>query len=319
MLSGYLNGQNLVPNPSFEEYITCPDFVSQIERVSEWDSYRNTPDYHNACDLSNVVGVPFSIASGYQEAKDGDAYVGYHQYTSLVNSEVLTEVIGVQLNAALTIGQEYYVSFFVNRAIAGGIDAAGNCWSNGQAARFSMNPYESWPPEVAVPVDNFSHVYNQSLISDTADWLKVEGFFTPDSAYQYLSIGNFYLAEELTVECEMEYSTYTTYYFVDCVCVAPDQSDCDYLLSNNDIASTDETIRVFPTPFSNQISIVTDGQALYQFNILDLSGKIVRSGVLPRGTELHIISDLDSLTRGAYLVRIISQNTPTRHINLLKI
>ncbi|MBL7779146.1 MAG: hypothetical protein JNK66_12750 [Chitinophagales bacterium] len=30
---GILHAQNLVPNPSFEEYDTCPDFAGQINRA----------------------------------------------------------------------------------------------------------------------------------------------------------------------------------------------------------------------------------------------------------------------------------------------
>jgi hypothetical protein len=58
-----INAQNLVPNPSFEEYSICPDGTSQIDRATHWMPFRHTPDYHNACDESEIVGVPNSIAA----------------------------------------------------------------------------------------------------------------------------------------------------------------------------------------------------------------------------------------------------------------
>src|SRR5687768_16803403 len=69
-------GQNLVPNPSFEDYDTCPEFLSQINYAIGWGSSRQTPEYYNSC------AIPFTVASvphnyfGSQYPASGNAYAG---------------------------------------------------------------------------------------------------------------------------------------------------------------------------------------------------------------------------------------------------
>src|SRR5689334_10862519 len=89
-----LKAQNLVPNPSFEIFDTCPDNVDQVNRAQGWSSFGNTPDYFNTCDSTGnmAVSIPHN-ALGYQLAADGSAYCG------LFNHEVFEyrEYIGSQL------------------------------------------------------------------------------------------------------------------------------------------------------------------------------------------------------------------------------
>jgi len=40
---------NLVPNPSFEDTVNCPYFISEILSCANWLNFGNTPDYFNAC------------------------------------------------------------------------------------------------------------------------------------------------------------------------------------------------------------------------------------------------------------------------------
>ncbi|PGH38056.1 MAG: hypothetical protein CRN43_17530 [Candidatus Nephrothrix sp. EaCA] len=79
--------QNLVPNPSFEEYIRCPrlpsnraqDFVGK-----NWHSCSaGTPDYYNSCS-KDQCGVPNNWA-GVAPAHSGKGYAGIFMWTA--NSE----------------------------------------------------------------------------------------------------------------------------------------------------------------------------------------------------------------------------------------
>jgi hypothetical protein len=54
---------NLVPNPSFEIYSTCPDNISgtqddQVSKATGWSSWIKTPDYYNVC--PNLLAKPKS-------------------------------------------------------------------------------------------------------------------------------------------------------------------------------------------------------------------------------------------------------------------
>src|SRR4051812_24988935 len=94
-------GQNLIPNPSFEDTIGCPFTVGQpssdeLLHAPPWyTTTRGTSDYFNQCN-SAMVGVPNNYF-GYQTAYSGVAYAGvwsrfntanYREYISapLLNS-----------------------------------------------------------------------------------------------------------------------------------------------------------------------------------------------------------------------------------------
>ena len=54
---GYLQSQNLVPNPSFETYTACPTAGSQIYYANPWTGpTTNSTGYYNSC--SSASGVP---------------------------------------------------------------------------------------------------------------------------------------------------------------------------------------------------------------------------------------------------------------------
>ena len=101
-------GQNLVPNPSFENVIQCPFSLGLETYTSNWKSARETPDYFNTCASSSVAEVP-SNNFGYQQPCTGNAYMGMLTYRS--DSSLYTEAATVQLTSPLSIGQIYYVSF----------------------------------------------------------------------------------------------------------------------------------------------------------------------------------------------------------------
>ena len=64
---------NLVPNPSFEDTVTCPNNRGQITYATSWlNPTIASPDYMNACNAGQV-GVPSNYL-GTQNAHTGNAY-----------------------------------------------------------------------------------------------------------------------------------------------------------------------------------------------------------------------------------------------------
>ena len=55
-LNGY--GQNLVPNPSFEDTAYCVSGPTQVQAALGWESYADSPDYFNPCTSNSDVSVP---------------------------------------------------------------------------------------------------------------------------------------------------------------------------------------------------------------------------------------------------------------------
>src|ERR1700740_3594612 len=101
---------NLVPNPSFEDTVGCPQGQDEIDKSIGWSSYRYTPNYFNSCDQSNYISVPDNFA-GYQFAASGNAYSGFVAYLShtLVGVNNFREFIGHSLFSPLSIGTKYFV------------------------------------------------------------------------------------------------------------------------------------------------------------------------------------------------------------------
>ncbi len=74
-----LNAQNLVPNPNFEDYSSCPTGEGQIDVLDDWYSpTAGTPDFFHGCFGPGIggVGVPINFM-GNQLALSGKGYAGF--------------------------------------------------------------------------------------------------------------------------------------------------------------------------------------------------------------------------------------------------
>src|SRR5689334_22609077 len=104
--------QNLVPNGGFETYSTCPDLPGQVDLATGWFILTQaTPDYFNACDTNNNVGVPLSVF-GTQAAHSGDAYAGIILAHFTFNNT--REYIEIAFDSALVANETYCFQMFVS-------------------------------------------------------------------------------------------------------------------------------------------------------------------------------------------------------------
>lgn len=144
---------NLVPNPSFEEYNQCPNADAQFSRVNHWVSFRNNPDYQNACDTTNKAGVPNNIW-GYQSAASGQAYAGMLSFSSSGNqSTSFREYLGAELISPLTIGTRYYVSLKVSPTLTGSLPFGSVKYVHNKLGVLFTTTSSS-----QYPITNFAHV-----------------------------------------------------------------------------------------------------------------------------------------------------------------
>src|SRR5690606_21827151 len=100
---------------------------------------------------------------------------------------------------------------------------------------------------------NNADIEHNEFISDTANWILIEGWFTADSMYNWLAIGNFYDDQQTnTIELGWEDHCCAIYY-IDNVCVTKNPTDCDYLLSVKD--ENENKIKVIPNPFIGELKL----------------------------------------------------------------
>lgn len=290
MATHLVNAQiNLVPNPSFEDTVTCPDHGGNIDQASGWINCGITPDYFNVC--ANIsfpsLGVPDGFYSGYQFAFNGNGYAAIETYEVPI---VQHEFIGIQLLQPLVIGTKYYASCYVSRS------DYYICAANNFGFRFFMSMYFSNIDPA--PIDNFSHIHSNIIINDTINWVRVEGSFVADSAYQYLVVGNFYDNLNTSIfNCDTT-GVNGAYYLVDAVCVSTDSATCNNWVGIKEVDIKGHSIYPNPAYKSIQVDNLTED---VRYSIVNSLGEIVASGC---ASKKNSKVDISSFENGLYILAI---------------
>jgi hypothetical protein len=240
-----VQGQNWVPNPSFEIYDTCPNSWAQVSYALGWDGVSISPDYYNTCSSTSSITPPFT-GFGYQQPHTGNAFVGISTFDKYVSNA--REIISTHLTSALQVGVKYFFAFYVN---LGGVYTLG---SNKTGLLFSTTPYSMQSPP---PIKNFAHYYTNLIITDTLDWVKLSGSFVADSAYEYLMIGNFFTDINTdTIGIGPSIFNINSYYFIDDVCLSNDSMYVDSWTSLENLNQNDR-IKIYPNPTSDLVYLKT--------------------------------------------------------------
>ncbi len=172
--------QNLVMNPSFEEYSQCPDFIQQVERAKYvYNPSKGTPDYYNACSSNPIVSTP-NAGYGYQVPKSGDAYVGlFHSY----QTEYVKEYIQLSFSEVLKPLKKYHFSIYVN--------VAGNSGWSADFLHFkfvdTLIYYNVYLFEIMTPDVTVSNID----LSDPVKWVEVGFDYVAQGGEKYIIFGNF--------------------------------------------------------------------------------------------------------------------------------
>lgn len=288
------DAQNLVPNASFEDTVSCPYGANKITDAMGWFSSKGSPDYFNPCANSTTpqVGVPNNMG-GHQDSYDGVAYAGLVTYQVSPIPNIYREYISIELNQTLIAGVKYFVSAFIARADTFNLD----CATNKFGFRFSTIAHQV--PTNALPIDNFSHVHSDAIITDKNNWTWVGGSFLADSNYQYINIGNFYEdANTDTIECP-NLQNYIAYYYVDEVCVSTDSLTCSAPVGINELKNDDELI-LFPNPFTDKINVTVKRNEQLEVSLYDVTSRRIFNQTFTNSTTINTAQ----LAKGIYLYEV---------------
>lgn len=247
IIGSFAFSQNLVPNPSFEQYDTCPTGVStswdsQIEKCNSWYApSAGTSDYFNACNSSGA-NVPFAVF-GYQNSFDGNGMLGI--LITIGEQEIpYYEYVQAKLEQQLVSGKTYEFSFHVN--LANGSDYAvgsvGAWFSNTAISSSSGAPIFSSLPNI----QNTS-----GILSDTLNWMKVKGKFNAIGGEEYITIG-FYTdtlaPDTLRNNPQADPVSIYSYYYIDGVQLK--EIEPEIIIPNVITPNGDNINDVFELPFS---------------------------------------------------------------------
>jgi outer membrane protein OmpA-like peptidoglycan-associated protein len=177
--------QNLVPNPSFEQYYRCPGSYnpqgSDRNFAPGWVSPTlGTPDLFNRCSFGNA-GVPHNWA-GVAHAHKGFGYSGIYAW---LNNSAYREYLQAKLTDSLVAGRTYAVEFFIRLSVYSkySIDRIGALLSDSSNRMSSDRIWKVQP--------SFTHVMDSAYSKDTGLWNRVYFEYKAKGGEKYISIGNF--------------------------------------------------------------------------------------------------------------------------------
>lgn len=283
--------QNLVPNPSFEEYSECPDEpFSQFFLLEDWTNpTSSSPDYFNSCVTDNVpdgFGVPTNFF-GFQEARTGNAYVGIR---TMQETDV-REYIQIELFNELVANQAYSVTFFVSNS------------ENSQYASNDMGAYFS-PQEVSQSSEsNLPHLPQvandpiQNELDSQSEWIEVTQTYVAAGGEKFVVIGNFNTdAQTDTVHSNQNWTQIRSYHYIDDVSVS----------TWNDVGfgyEHENELTVYPNPASGIVHL--RGPNAYQVNAIYVVDMLGNKTPIDYQQLANVISfDVQPFEKGIYYLAI---------------
>ena len=184
--------QNLVPNPSFENFTSCPK-AQEFYKLTPWCGLSGGEDGYNTC--NNIfgpggVGIPYT-SLGFQYPRTGNGFGSFYLIAIGAGTQDYREYIQVPLTTPLKAGKTYCGTMYLNliNSVKYSTDKVG--------MYFSQTPYacnQAFPtPQHIVPINVIPQIANSAgnFITDTLNWTEVSSAFTAVGNEQYLTIGNF--------------------------------------------------------------------------------------------------------------------------------
>jgi gliding motility-associated-like protein len=172
---------NLVPNPSFEFFTTCPNSFDQISYAYPWYMPTlGTSDYFNSCD-SGIMGVPTN-SFGYQPARTGVGYAG----AGVVGS--YREYISCRLNDTLIKDKNYCVEFYINLSNVTFFVASDSL----VVGMYISNDSISDPSSQILPYSPQIFTAYSQYVNDTSGWTIISGTYLASGGETFITLGIYY-------------------------------------------------------------------------------------------------------------------------------
>jgi hypothetical protein len=290
LVCGSTSQDNLIPNPSFETVDCETDAgTNYFFGASHWYNCNYaTPDYHGEESIDNCVKSIFSPSwtsiGEWQYPKDGTHMIGLFGRPQNSGSR---DFIQCQLLDTLLSNHEYCFSMHVS------LSNTTTVATDGFGAHFSVDSLLNFgtindlgvEPQVSNPLGEF--------LTDTLDWMVIEGTYYAQGGERFLTIGNHLDNTECSyVLVNGTTQWLTAYYFVDDL----ELYDCTPV-SVNELKEFE--FNIYPNPVSNRINIESPIEVTIE--IYNSMGQLAYNGLLGPGTNSV---DLEHLSRGIYIVKL---------------
>lgn len=308
LISFLYKAQNIIVNGNFEHYNNLYCNGAGFD-VTYWN-YLNSPDYYNTnCSSVSGGGVPSNMF-GYCNSKNGNAYAGIGVFDFRFNYQ---EYVYQHLTSPLKADSIYCLSFYITRAdrFPYAIKQIGAFFSNNQPILSSG--YINASPQI---------VNNSGFLTDTINWIEIQGCFTAQGGEEYITIGNFNSNSNTdTIRIQSTYpltgtGTDVAYYYIDSVS----------LWKNNFPTGVHEMNEVgkfmlYPNPNNGNMILEYDlGNAKEAtMSLFDITGKLMLKENLTN-TDNQINMNVNKFENGVYFysIYINEKNIKTDKIIVIK-
>jgi hypothetical protein len=284
---------NLVPNGSFEDVPSCPNYCVAINCAPPWENPTEfgSPDLFNYC---NQSWLQFIMQA--QNPHTGNSFAGFYtgeQYTNNPSIFDAREYIQTELLDTLHAEHYYLVEYYLSLAEWGryatnnvGVHFSDTAiYRSGIGHEFMLLDY----PEQILPFGN-------PVILDTTDnaWYKVQGLYYATGTEKFITIGNFNSDSETTF---LAYNPHDispigmgdeAYYYIDDVSVVPLDSIPDGLPVD---AGPDQTIYIQDSVFIGQ-KIANLNCNWYELGGNQLASNISGLYVQPLQTTTYVVEQI---------------------------
>ncbi|MDX1315613.1 MAG: OmpA family protein [Eudoraea sp.] len=190
VLAGLLSpAQNLVYNPSFEEFEQCPVKLGNLDvDVVQWSTPTlGSTDYFHSC--STHMGTPKNF-NGEQAAKFGSGYSGLYLYAP----DDYREYLQGELIETLEAGKQYELSFFISLAERSdfAIREFGVLFSD-NLLDFDTKKNISRKVRYKESENRYHYlrIPDTEFFRDTRDWVEVRTSFEAKGTERFMILGNF--------------------------------------------------------------------------------------------------------------------------------
>lgn len=195
LVTAFCRAQNLVPNPSFEEYDICPTGPGQLYKAKHWRNpiaplAASSPDYYNSCNTAIYFGVPINSA-GYEYARSGSGYcvigTGAKSGQWVSMSANFREYLNVRLNDTMQANEHYCIEFYVSAC------DSFNAYSSNLGIYFSDDSISEVCPTSGCNLPFVPQFENptSNILNSHHGWTRISGTYQATGGEEYITIGNF--------------------------------------------------------------------------------------------------------------------------------
>ena len=307
------NGQNYIPNYSFEDTATR---VTPLYLPADWTAANQegweyfTPHQKQSRPL---FSVPNNLA-GTQVAKTGSAYAGVRIYGlySSVRDEI-REYLQVKLKHPLIFDSTYCFQLYISLGDTfqyASRNIIGVYFSNNQVYG-NYSHHLPYAPQLVVSPNAY--------ITDKVNWVKIDMQYQAQGGEEYITIGNFndtnYIDTTFVPGGGSQFWAASSFYYLDDIWLSHCDSLPESLVTGLNEPFLKQQFKVYPNPFVSQIMVESKGKENLSFALYNGLGQELEVQVQKQGHRHQI--NTGHLPKGIYWLRL-SDGKESEIVKLIK-